>query len=95
MSASRERLEAVLDQEIRRWQAKGYEALVALDDPVSYELDAGFQVEVNVLERMPEYVHVGVAVDDGTFIRACAPVASSVIVRRGSRVEERDSSPVE
>jgi hypothetical protein len=82
MSASREQLQAVLDRECRNWQARPYEELVALDDPIAYDLPVGFQVEVTVLERMPDYVHVGIAVDDGTFLRACAPVTGSVIVRR-------------
>jgi hypothetical protein len=85
MSASRDRLQAVLDDELRRWQAKSYDELIALDDPLGYELEGGFQVEVNVLERMPEYVHVGVAVDDGTFLRSCVPLTSSVIVRRSPK----------
>jgi hypothetical protein len=92
MSASREQLQAVLDGELRRWQAKSYDELIALDDPLGYELEGGFQVEVNVLERLPEYVHVGVAVDDGTFVRACVPLSSSVIVRCSPKHQLTDES---
>jgi hypothetical protein len=84
MSASRERLQQLLDAEIGRWQSKSYDELIALDDPVVYELEGGFQVEVTVFERRPDYVHVGLAVHDGTFVRSCVPLTGSVIVRRPS-----------
>jgi hypothetical protein len=83
MSASGERLEAVLAAESRRWEARSWEELSALDDLVCYELPGGLQVELNVLERTPEYVHVGIAIDDGTLLRSIVPRSTSILVKRG------------
>lgn len=82
MSASREQLQAVLNEEARRWEAKSWEELTALEDAVCYELPGGFQVEVNVLERTAKYVHVGIGIDDGSLRRFFSPLSTSVIVTR-------------
>jgi hypothetical protein len=75
--------------EVGRWSAKSYDALkTELRDVVAYSLGEGlefYQVEVQLLESEPEYVHVGVAVDDGGW-RAYMPRSTSFLVYRDGRV---------
>jgi hypothetical protein len=67
----RERWREVLDAEMRRWSAMSCEELVAklLDDVHAYEVEVNsqtYQVEVELLENTDRYLHVMVAVDDGS-----------------------------
>ena len=63
----------ILDAEVKRWSALSFDDLIsALSDRQRYEVDFDsqkFQVEVQVLEITEKYLHVVVAVDDGTPVR--------------------------
>jgi hypothetical protein len=67
---SRREQRKVLDSEVRRWTAMTYDQLISeLRDlqACEVELDSRkYQVEVELSEKTKEYVHVIVAVDDGT-----------------------------
>jgi hypothetical protein len=79
----REQWRPVLDAELKRWRAKSSEQLLAeLRDQQAYEIEFEnkmYQVEVEILENTEKYVHVLVAVDDGTLPAALLPLSSSFI----------------
>ena len=83
-------LNECLDDEVSIWCQKDFGALLGeLKTVVAYERERGaskYQVEVELLERKSEYVHVMVAVDDGG-IRAFKPLSQSFIVHRDGRVD--------
>lgn len=56
-----------------------------LADLQSYEVEFEsnkYQVELQILENTDNYIHVGVAVDDGHLWRAMRPLSSSFICRK-------------
>ncbi|MGC2193727.1 MAG: hypothetical protein WA628_03560 [Terriglobales bacterium] len=73
----------VLEAQIKRWEAKSCERLIAeLTDVVTYEVEFDgqrYQVEVQLVENTDTYVHVGIAVDDASFWEAVRPLSSSFI----------------
>ena len=81
----RERWRRVLDNEVARWSDKPYDDLRAdLKDDIHYQVEfesVTHQVEVELLEDTPPYVHVSVAVDDGSLPWAMFPVSYSFICR--------------
>ena len=85
----RERWRAVLDAEIKRWSEKSYEELRSeLSDMRVYEVEfesVQHQVEVELLENTPDYLHVSISVDDGTLLASLRPTTDSFIRRRQSR----------
>jgi hypothetical protein len=66
----REEWQKVLELEVKRWSALSCGQLVSeLHDLQTYEVELDskhYQVEVQLLENTEKYVHVMVAVDDGT-----------------------------
>ncbi len=83
-------LKCCSDREVDAWCRKGYSALLKeLGDVVAYESCDGplrFQVEVQLIEKESDYLHVIVSVDDGGW-RAFKPLSYSFIVHRDGRVE--------
>lgn len=81
----------VLDAELKRWSAKSSEQLLAeLEDVQAYEIEfenKKYQVEVEILENTEKYVHVIVAVDDGTLPAALSPLSASFIRERQAKYE--------
>lgn len=79
----REQWRPVLDAELKRWRAKSTEQLLAeLGDVRAYEIEfenKQYQVEVEILENTEKYVHVMVAVDDGTLPAAMCPLNATFI----------------
>ena len=79
----REQWRPVLDAEVNRWSAKSSEQLLAeLGEVQAYETEfknKKYQVEVEILENTEKYVHVGVAVDDGSLPGAMRPLSTSFI----------------
>lgn len=75
----------VLDAEVGRWSAMPHDQLVtALSDHQAYEveLDAKkYQVEVEVLEVAEKYLHIIVAVDDGSLPASVLPLSRSFFCR--------------
>jgi hypothetical protein len=80
---SREQWQPVLDAEAKRWRAKSCTELTAeLSNVKAYEVELEgkrYQVEVQLLENTDEYVHVSVAVDDGSIPASFRPLSSSFI----------------
>jgi hypothetical protein len=68
---------------VKRWCSKSSEQLLAeLGDVQAYEIEfenETYQVEVEVLENTEKYVHVMVAVDDGSLPGALRPLSTSFI----------------
>jgi hypothetical protein len=82
-SKIREQWAPVLDAETKRWSAKSWAELVLeLSDVRAYEVEVGskrYQVEVELLENTPQYVHVAVAVDDGSLPASFRPLATTFL----------------
>ena len=82
----RERWRRVLEIELQRWSAMTPERLAsALEEECVYEVELDsktYQVEIQILENTDDYLHVMVAVDDGTLPASMAPEAQSYICKR-------------
>jgi hypothetical protein len=82
----RERWQAVLELEVARWSAKSYEELHSrLSEGQVYEVEFDslqHQVEVELLENKPDYLHVSISVDDGTLPASLRPATTGFIRRR-------------
>jgi len=82
----REQWRPVLDAEVNRWSAKSSEQLLAeLGDVQAYEIEfeeKRYQVEVEILENTEKYVHVSVAVDDGSLSGFTRPLSTSFICEK-------------
>ena len=85
----REQWRRVLDIELQRWSAMTPEQLAsALNEECVYEVELDsktYQVEVELLENTEEYLHVLVAVDDGSLPASLAPAAQSFICNKKAR----------
>lgn len=83
----------MLDAEVERWSAKSCEQLEAeLAGGHAYEVNyetKPFQVEVQILESAPSYVHVAVAVDDGSLPASFRPLTRSFVRQRDITAETR------
>jgi hypothetical protein len=79
----REEWRKVLDSEVQRWSAMSCEQLVSeLRDQQAYEVELDskkYQVEVELLENTDKYVHVMVAVDDGSLPASISPLTNTFI----------------
>jgi hypothetical protein len=86
----REEWVKVLDAECERWAAKSCDRLVAdLSGHRSYEILFDlkkYQVEVELLENTNEYVHVVLAVDDGSLLASIMPATRSFIRQKSEAV---------
>jgi hypothetical protein len=84
----REEWRKVLDAETERWSGKSCEQLIAeLHEEQNYavEIDSRlYQVEVQLLENTNRYVHVALAVDDGSLPSSIVPVSGSFIRQKDS-----------
>ena len=73
----RERWQAVLDAEIKRWSEKSCEQLrLELLELQVYEVEFDskrHQVEVELIESTPDYLHVSISVDDGSLPASLRP----------------------
>jgi hypothetical protein len=82
----REEWKKVLDAETERWSGKSCDQLIAeLREVQAYTVEAGakqYQVEVEILENTKEYVHVALAVDDGSLPSSIHPESNSFIRRK-------------
>ena len=87
----REEWQGVLDAETERWSSMSCEHLIAeLHDARAYvvEIDSKrYQVEVELLENTNAYIHVLVAVDDGSLPSSNVPLTQSFICQKGGARE--------
>lgn len=85
----REQWRRVLDIELQRWSAMTPERLASASDEERFyevELDSKtYQVEVEILENTEEYLHVMVAVDDGSLPASMSPETQSFICHKKVR----------
>ena len=76
----------VLDSEVKRWSAMSCEQLVSeLHEVQGYEVEfesKHYQVEVEILEDTEKYLHVMVAVDDGSLPASISPLTHSFICQK-------------
>ena len=81
----------MLDAEVDELSRRSYARLVdKLSDILAYERGDGascHQFEVQMIEHEPDYVHVLVSIDDGSFLRSVSPLSRSFIVYRDGRIE--------
>ena len=74
-------LRRLLTAETKVWAEKSYDQLCAeLRDVIAFqrgEGDDSHNFEVIMLEETDSYVHVGISVDDGSFLRSFAPPTTS------------------
>ena len=93
----REEWRKVLEAEVRRWSAMPYERLASeLRDDVWYEVELDgvtHQVEVELIENTGQYLHVVVAVDDGTLPESIRPECQSIIRRLTTSSPDTDTAP--
>lgn len=79
----REEWRKVLDSQVERWSAMSCSQLVSeLHDLQTYEVEFDskkYQVEVELLENTEQYLHVMVAVDDGSLPASIRPLTDSFI----------------
>ncbi len=83
----REDWRKVLESEVERWSELPYDQLAsALQDVQVYEVEFDskrYQVEVQLLENTGRYLHVMVAVDDGSLPESILPLTHSFIREAG------------
>ena len=88
MRFHREQWRPVLEAESKRWSAMSYDQLVAaLAAEQAYQIEfesRKYQVEVELLEHTEKYIHVMVAVDDGSLPASLIPLTFSFIRYRDS-----------
>lgn len=77
----------VLAEELERWAAKPWpKVLVDIEDGnLAYEVvwdSKTYQVEADLLENTDEYLHVSLAVDDGSLPESIRPASRSFIYRK-------------
>jgi hypothetical protein len=79
---------AVLDSEVKRWSAMSSSQLLSeLHDLQAYEVEfdsKSYNVEVELLEDTESYLHVSVAVDDGSLPASILPLCHSFIRKKES-----------
>jgi hypothetical protein len=84
--ARRTEFRDVLDAEMRRWSTMCFEELVnELEGARTYETEfesKRYQIDVQLLEKTDDYVHVLIGVMDGTLRSFVAPLNGSFICRR-------------
>ena len=82
----REEWRKVLQRELSRWTSMSCnDVLAELRTRDIYEVVAEskqYQVEVELLENTQEYLHVIIAVDDGSLPASIIPVSESFICRK-------------
>jgi hypothetical protein len=85
----REEWQKVLDSEVKRWSAMSCSELVSelRDDLQGYQVEfesKQYNVEVELLENTEHYLHVVVAVDDGSLPASISPLCHSWILSKAS-----------
>ncbi len=87
----KEKLQGLLDAEVDQLSRWSYARLIEeLSDILAYQRGSGpdyHQFEVQMIECEPNYVHISVAVDDGSLLKSISPISRSFIVHRDGRVE--------
>ncbi len=76
----------VLDAELQRWSTLSCEQLISeLRELQAYEVELDsktYQVEVELLENTESYLHVMIAVDDGSLPASLSPLTRTFIRKK-------------
>jgi hypothetical protein len=76
----------VMNSEVQRWSAMSYDQLISELRTVQVyvvELDSKkYQIEVDLLENTDKYVHVMVAVDDGSLPASITPLTRTFMSKK-------------
>jgi hypothetical protein len=84
--SQRKEWQKVLDSEVKRWSAMSCGQLVSeLHEVQGYEVEfesKRYQVEVELLENTEKYLHVMVAVDDGSLPGSISPLTHSFVCQK-------------
>ena len=76
----------MLDSEVQRWSAMSCEQLVSqLHDLHAYEVELDsqkYQFEIELLENTDTYVHVMLAVDDGSLPGSISPLTRTFVCQK-------------
>ena len=87
--SSREEWQRVLQTERRRWSSMSCDMVLAeLKRRDVYEVVADskrYQVEVELLQDTPDYLHMSIAVDDGSLPASIHPASESFLCRKSER----------
>jgi hypothetical protein len=82
----RDRWHKVLNEEVERWSKKSSAELrTEVKNGIQYEVELEsitHQVEIEILEATADYVHVSIAVDDGTLPWSIFPASASFVRKR-------------
>jgi hypothetical protein len=83
----RQEWDRLLAEELERWAAKPWPKVLAdiEDGNLAYEVvwdSKTYQVEADLLENTDEYLHVSLAVDDGSLPESIRPASRSFIYRK-------------
>jgi len=85
-------LKSLLDAEVEELSKKSFSSLVEeLRDVCIYKRgndDNFHQFDVQLIEHEPDYIHVSVSIDDGSFFRWIAPLTRSFIIHRNGRTDK-------
>ena len=85
------RLKKILFKEREKYISKSFEDLSKITEPIVYECSSGkscYQVEVQLIEKNEEYIHVSIAIDDKSLIRAIFPFSTSFIIYRNDKIKK-------
>ena len=91
----REDMERILKAELERWSSMSSGQLITeLKELQAYQVEDGnqmYQLEVLLLENTDAYVHVMVAVDDGSLRYSIKPLSNTFIKQKvgGSEMSDR------
>jgi hypothetical protein len=79
-----------LDSEVKRWSGMSCNQLISeLAEVRVYEVEfesKKYQVEVELLENTEEYVHVMVAVDDGSLPASISPLTYGFVRKKDGSI---------
>jgi hypothetical protein len=84
--SGREEWRKVLDSELQRWSAMSCDQLVSeLRSLQAYEVELAskkYQVEIELSENADKYIHVMVAVDDGSLPASISPLTRTFMSQK-------------
>ena len=84
-------LRELLSQELLAWAERSpADIVVDLAEPQIRQSGSGdgwHEIEVSLLEKTDEYLHVMASIHDGSFVLSLKPITASFLVYRDGRIE--------
>ena len=82
----REEWQRILDVETKKWSVKSCEQILTeLREMQCYQIEEdskAYQFEVEILENTDKYIHVAIAVDDGSLPASISPSTNGIIFHK-------------